>query len=91
MIESEQEQFEHEQLLGNRAQRSYDEFIKPFIEQKRLVLFDAFRQLSLSDETNIMEVKRMLSAVDALETEILTVIETGKLASESLTQNEGIH
>jgi len=33
----------------------------------------------------------MLSAVDALETEILTVIETGKLASESLKQNEGIH
>ena len=90
-IEIEQEQLENEQLLGNRAQRAYDEFIKPFIEDKRRILFEAFQAIRISDTDDLMEVKRMLSAIDALDIEIRTVIDTGKLASESLKQNEEIH
>jgi hypothetical protein len=38
-----------------------------------------------------MEVKRMLFAVDTLEADIMTVIETGKMASISLNEKEVKH
>ena len=85
------DQLENEVIKGDKAKASYDSFIKNFVEAKRIVLFESFRALPLTDVDNLMEVKRMLAAVDTLETEILTIIETGKLATTALnqTQNEG--
>jgi len=91
LTDTQKDQLSNEQLLGGKAQRSYDEYIQEFCEQKRLSLFDSFRNLSLTDAENLMEVKRMLFAIDALESEILTVIETGKLASISLNKQEVKH
>ena len=82
------DQFEREQTLGNRAKQSYDQFIKDFVETKRLALFNTFCGLHLTDETGLMEVKRMSYAIDTLESEILTLIETGKMASITLNANE---
>ena len=80
-----------EQLQGGKAQIAYDQFIKGFCEQKRIALFNSFSHLPLSDTENLVEVKRMLYAVDALETEILTVIDTGKMASITLNEQEVKH
>jgi len=82
------EQLDNERVLGNRAQHAYDQFIKPFIEDKRMTLFHAFQSVRISDTDDLMEIKRMLSAIDALDIEIRTVIDTGKLASESLKETE---
>ena len=78
------EKLQNEQLLGNNAQHAYNNFIKSFCDSKREALFDSFRQLPLTAELEMMEVKRMLAAVDTLESEVLTIIETGKLASMTL-------
>lgn len=86
-----EEKLQNEQLLGNRAQIAYDQFIKSFVDEKRAILFDSFRALPLTEEESLMEVKRMLYAIDALETEILTVIDTGKMASMSLNKDEVKH
>ncbi len=91
LTEEQTDKLSIEQLLGGKAKKSYDEFIQEFCEGKRLSLFDAFRNLSLTDTENLMEVKRMLYAVDALESDILTVIETGKLASITLNEQEVKH
>ena len=91
VIPEEKEKLHNEQLLGNRAQIAYDQFIHQFIEDKRMSLFMAFSNLALSDTENLMEVKRMLFAIDALDTEILTVIDTGKMASMSLNEEEVKH
>ena len=91
ITEEQKDKLSTEQFLGGKAQNSYDEFIKDFCEQKRLSLFDSFRNLPLTDAENLMEVKRMLFAVDALETDILTVIDTGKMASITLTEQEVKH
>lgn len=80
-----------EQLVGGRAQRAYDEFIKDFCEEKRQALFIAFSNLPLTDTENLMEVKRMSYAVDTLETDIKTVIETGRMASITLNEQEVKH
>ena len=91
MTEDQKVQLSNEQLLGGKAKTSYDDFIQDFCEQKRLAVFQAFRDLPLTDTENLMEIKRMLFAVDALESDILTVIETGKMASMVLIEKEVKH
>ena len=91
MTEDQKVQLSNEQLLGGKAKNSYDDFIQDFCEQKRLAVFQAFRDLPLTDTENLMEIKRMLFAVDALESDILTVIETGKMASITLNEQEVKH
>lgn len=88
---TEEEQLNQEQVRGNAAQHAYDQFIKNFVEDKRQVLFDSFRALPLTAELELMEVKRMLYAVDTLETDIMTVIQTGKMASMALNKEEVQH
>lgn len=80
------EKLAEEQMIGNRAKHAYDNFIKQFCEEKRLVLFENFAALPLSDEVNVMEVKRMLYAIDALDDEIKNIIQTGHMASISLNK-----
>lgn len=87
----EQEQLSNEQLRGGKAQSAYDDFIKDFCEEKRQILFQNFSDLPLSDTENLMEVKRMLFAVDTLEADIKTVIETGTMASLTLNEQEVKH
>lgn len=80
-----------EQLRGGKAQRAYDEFIGPFIQEKKLVLFSSFCDLPLTAEHELMEVKRMMFAIETLEREINNVIETGKMASITLNEQEVKH
>lgn len=85
------EQCENEQHLGKVAQKAYDGYIKEFCQLKRETLFMTFSQLPLTAKKELMEVKRMLYAIDTLETDILTQIETGRLASISLTEPSEVH
>ena len=82
------DQLSTEQIVGGQAQHSYEQFIEGFIEEKRKVLFDSFRALPISAEAQLMEIKRMLYAVDTLEEEIISVINTGKMASKTLSETE---
>lgn len=84
--EEQQEQLDNEVRLADRAKHAYKEFIEDFVEQKRFSLFAAFRELPLTAEDDLMEVKRMLFAVDQLESEIKTVMYTGKMAAITLAE-----
>ncbi len=84
----EREQFENEQVLGKKAQQIYDTYIQEFCTKKRTVLFMSFQELPLTAEKEMMEVKRMLYAIDTLEAEIIGQIETGKMASQVLDEAE---
>lgn len=85
------EQLETERAAGVRAQQAYDHYIKEFCEQKRMALFMAFSNLPLTAEDEIMETKRMLYAVDTLENDIISEIDTGKMASKALNEQETQH
>lgn len=91
LTEEQTDKLSIEQLLGGKAQKHYDEFIQNFCEQKRLSLFQSFSDLPLTDTENLMEIKRMLYAIDTLENEIMNVIETGKMASITLNEQEVKH
>lgn len=89
--DKEQEQLSLEQLAGGKAQNAYDQYIGPFVEEKRQLLFQSFCDLPMSAEKELMDVKRMLFAIDSMEAEIMTVIETGKMASIVLNEQEVKH
>lgn len=88
ITEEEREQFELEQAKGRQAQSVYDAYIKEFCQLKRESLFMTFSELPLTAEKELMEVKRMLFAVDTLEAEIVSQINTGKMASQMLEEAE---
>ncbi len=82
------DKLKNEQLRGSRAEHAYEEFIRPFIEEKQQILFAAFNDLPMTAEKELMEVKRMLYAVNSLDDEIVSIINTGKMASKLLTESE---
>lgn len=66
----------------------YDFFLKTFIEEKKLNCFETFQNCSVTEIDRIMEIKRLLMVLNQLEEEIITIINTGKMAKVSLNQME---
>ena len=88
MIDGELDKLENEQIQGNKAKHAYDGFIKPFIEEKKQVLFEAFQDISVTELEQLTEIKRMLNTLEALDIEIKSIIETGDLASKMINKKE---
>ena len=84
MKEEQYEQLENEVLRGQRAQRAYDEFIKEFVELKRVILFNNFCSVSVSETEKLQEARRLVTVLGDLESDILSVINTGKMAAKTL-------
>ena len=87
MNDKQLEILKQEDYLGTKAETAYNTFIKSFIIGKRQDLFNNFCDASISDTEVLLEAKRLVKVLDQLESEILTVIETGKLARTTLGEN----
>ena len=79
-------QLEQEQVVGRRAESAYNTFIEAFIKQRKAQLLEVFSECPISEVETILEIKRTIYVLDILETEIKTIIQTGKMASQSLNQ-----
>jgi len=86
-----QKQLKKESTKGRRAQFAYEGFIRPFTEEKRKVLFEAFQAVSVEFPDQLMEIKRQLMAVEALDHELKVYIETGTLAEYQLNNDQELH
>lgn len=86
--ETKDEQLSREIDTGVRAQKFYDTFVERFVEEKRLVIFEAFEATSPTDLEALSELRRMLSIVNIFDTEIRTYIETGQMAQMSVNKEE---
>lgn len=84
MKEEQYEQLENEVLRGQRAQRAYDEFIKEFVELKKVILFNNFCAVSINEPDKLMEARRLVTVIEDLEAHIITIINTGKMAAKTL-------
>ncbi|WP_438980222.1 hypothetical protein [Polynucleobacter sp.] len=84
MKEEQYEQLENEVLRGQRAQRAYDEFIKDFIQFKKLTLFNNFCAVSINEPDKLMEARRLVTVLEDLESEILSITNSGKMAAKTL-------
>ena len=82
---------EEEKALGRKAQQAYDSFIGPFIEGRKQLLFDAFEAVPANDTEQLQNIKLMSLALSSLDSEIIELINSGKMASESLKKNEELH
>jgi hypothetical protein len=81
-------QLANEVALARTARVAYDTFIKEFIGDRRVILFEAFQDLGTSDTEGLMEVKRMLYTLETLENDIKTIIDTGRMASKTIEDGE---
>lgn len=80
------EQLENEASIGRKANSSYVDFVGPFMEKKRQDLYNSFQIVSIENTDALTEVKRQLIVLNNLDQEIKNIIETGKLASQQLSQ-----
>lgn len=84
MIDPDQARAQAEQAKGEEYGRIFNEYMLPFIEAKRKVLFDAFQRVSVSDVDSLKDIKLQLTAINSLEAHFQEFINTGKLAKIEL-------
>ena len=82
------DRIEEELQFGRVAQKAYDTFIKGFIAKKRDTLYDNFLSAGIDQVAELQEVKRIMSVLDTMEDDIMTIINTGKMATKMKEDNE---
>lgn len=73
--------------FGRKAHLAFDGFILPFLADKRITLYSNFCEAKVSDYELLKEIKRMHLLIDSLEDEILSIINTGKMALKVVEDN----
>lgn len=82
---SHEDKYREEISLGIRAEAAYNTFIKQFIESKKVALYENFCSANPIDDIDcLLETRRLYATIVSLENEILSTIQTGKLAAKSL-------
>lgn len=81
---------QNESIYGRKAKDAYESFIKDFVGGKLEDLKNEFLNCSVTDVERIMEIKRLSLALEALESNVLSVIATGKMAETQL-ENENVN
>jgi len=77
-----------EENLGSKANSANELFIKQFIANKRVVLFDKFVSIPINETESLLEIKRMLTLLGALELEVQAIIDSGKLANLTMEREK---
>ena len=88
MNSAQRDNLKDEVARGDRAKRAMQEFILPFIKEKSQVIYENFKAISVTDTEKLMECKRQDMVLEALQIEIQSIIDTGKMASKSLSDVE---
>ena len=66
--------------LGEQKRLVYDNHIKPFIEAKTAILFEAFKDVDAGDTATLQKIKMQQTTLASLEAYFREYIDTGKLA-----------
>ena len=86
--EETQRKLEKEVEEGKKAKQAYDIFMSNYVKEKVLTLFENFCDSQTMDPEALKDYRRMASLLKDMEREILTIVETGKLAQQSLNDLE---
>jgi len=82
----EQEQLEKEVEETHEVKRLKSKFLDTFFENKKRQIFEAMKELPLGAVDDLNAMHMMLKSIIALESEVNTVMNTGKMAEMSLQQ-----
>lgn len=88
MMNDKQLILENEMAKGAEMKVAYENYIKPFVDEKREVLFEAFSQTLATEPDVLVNIRMQISAINALEADYLSYISTGKLARFALEKGE---
>lgn len=72
---------------GAEYERCYNSMVKPFIEAKKKELFEAFVSATNTSDSDLVKIKLQANALQSLEDEFTSFINTGKIASQQLEEN----
>lgn len=73
---------------GAEMQRVLDTYIKPFIEEKEQMLFQAFRNTSADNVEQLKDIKFQATAIASLESYFKSFVDDGKLAEYQLENDQ---
>ena len=80
------DQLDTEISKGRSAKKAYEMFFRPFIDNKRKLIYMAFDEVKPTDTESLVELKRHSMALSLLESEMKSYIETGKMAELQLSE-----
>lgn len=84
MLDQDKAKLQSEVSKGDEYQRVFDTYIKPFIDEKSEVLFEAFKNIPVQDVDQLKDIKFQVTAIRSLESHFMSFINTGKLAKKQL-------
>lgn len=91
MIDERIAKLEIDAALGDQKRQIFNDHIKPFIEAKERVLFEAFQNINAQDIAQLQAIKMQQTVLASLEAYFREYIDTGKLAKhelEKLNENQ---
>lgn len=75
---------ELERAKGDEYKAVYETYIKPFVDEKQKVLFEAFQNTSIANVDQLKDIKAQSTALNALAEHFKRFIETGEIAKYQL-------
>lgn len=84
MNPSEQEQLENEVEATREVKQLRSKFLDKFFLDKERQLFEAIKDIPIGDGAALENIHHQLKSLNALQVEIQTVMNTGKMANMSL-------
>lgn len=87
MNEAEKFQLEKEVAVAREKELVFNTHIKPFLDAKKYDLFEAFSMVSVTDTNALLNIRLQMQALTGLEADFQSYIDTGKIASFKL-ENE---
>lgn len=88
MIDEQRARLEIDAALGSRKSEIYEQHIKPFIEAKERVLFEAFTNCNPADKETLQIIKLQANAIKSLGEYFQEGINSGKLAKLELERQD---
>lgn len=74
--------------IARRAKRLKGDFLDAFFEEKSAQLFEAMKDLPLGADAVLKDLHHQLKSLNALQVEIETFIDTGKISQSELDKKD---
>ncbi len=84
MLDPEVAKLQSEVAKGDEYENIFNSYMKPFIEEKRQVLFELFQTIPVGNVEALKDVKLQLTAINSLQAHFQEFMNTGKLARTQL-------
>ena len=89
MISNEELDILNEELRQGKAMsKRKDEFLDDFFATKEQQLFDAFKDTRIGDTVTLVNIHTQLKSLNALQTEVQNVMDSAKMARQTILDNQ---